>query len=141
MAKHAHKGGFAGLLVPEFLGHLVIEKAKVIGIYALDPAAEIMHGKIPEHGNRPALKRLETDQGKVRVLRARFTGDIIPVATRMHVGAHSGVAKRIVGDAVGAPDPAAQGRVFIGIKDSCPHLCRFQIFLRPINGFHDLALE
>ena len=55
MAEHTHKGGLAGLLVPEFLGHLVIEKAKVVGVYAFNPAAEIVHGKIPEHGNRPAL--------------------------------------------------------------------------------------
>ena len=118
----------------------VIENTKIIGVQPFH-AAEVMHRKIAEHRNRSALKRLKTDQREIRVFRAGFADNIVPVVTRMHCRAHGGIAEGIHAHAIGSEHPAAQRSKFIRIKHRRAHLRRLEIFLRSGNRFDDLALE
>ena len=119
----------------------VIEHPKIIGVDPFNAAAEIMHRKITEHRNRSAFERLKTDQREIRIFRAGFADNIVPVVTRMHCRAHGGIAEGIHAHAIGSEHPAAQRGEFIGIKHRRAHLRRLEIFLGSRNRFDDLALE
>ena len=121
--------------------HAVIKHPKIISVDPFDAAAEIVHRKIAEHRNRSALERLETDQRKIRILRAGLTGDIIPVAARVHRCAHGGIAKRIIAHTIRPDHPATQRGEFVRIKNRRTHLCRFQVFLRSGHRLDNFALQ
>ena len=70
-----------------------------------------MHGETGQYGDRPTVPSLEGDQRQIGIFRPGLARHIVPVAAGVHVSADGRVAERVIDDAVGTANPAAQRRV------------------------------
>ena len=140
MTQYTYKCWLVGSTVLEFLGHHVVEQTEIIGIHTLY-STEVVHGKIPKDGNRTTLERLKTDDGKVRVFRSGFAGNIIPVTPSMHRSPHRGITEGVIGNPIGSFDPASKGRVFICVKYRRAHSRWFEIVFCSIDSLHNPVFE
>lgn len=100
-----------------------------------------MHGEIAQHRERPAVARLNRDEGEIGVFGAGLARDHVPVASGVHVSAHGFVSKGILREAIGPPDPLAQGRKVRRVSFCETNARGFQIGVRRGDGLDKLLAQ